>query len=146
MRWNGTMECLLIDLVYIRKHWFVPFSWYLFPFSLPLLSLAMMRDLSKMAWRAGATTGLNCSLCQAGTFQTGSGEALHAVDWYDGMSAHRSRMHSEILVRPHFLGISLPFALSRSDVRPEQDGLASRRDYRAQLQPVPGGDLPDWSR
>jgi len=29
-----------------------------------------------MAWRAGATTGLNCILCQAGSYQTGSGETV----------------------------------------------------------------------
>ena len=45
-------------------------------FSLLCLSLAIERVLMKMAWGAGATAGLNCSLCQAGTYQTGSGEAL----------------------------------------------------------------------
>ncbi len=68
------------------------------------------------------------------------------MDWHDGMSAHRSRMHLETLGRPHILDFSVLFALSLfgDDERPEQDGLASRRDYRPQLQPVPGGDLPDW--
>ena len=27
-----------------------------------------------MTWRAGATAGLNCSLCQPGSYSTGSGE------------------------------------------------------------------------
>ncbi len=73
------MECLLIGLVCIRKHSFVPpdnILGFSVPFARSLLSLVMMSDLSKMAWRAGATTGLNCSLCLAGTYQTGSGETL----------------------------------------------------------------------
>ena len=31
------------------------------------------RDVPLMKFAAGATTGLNCSLCQAGTYGTGSG-------------------------------------------------------------------------
>ena len=38
------------------------------------LFLARGEDLIQTAWRAGATSGLNCSLCQAGTYLTGFGE------------------------------------------------------------------------
>jgi hypothetical protein len=37
---------------------------------------AMGRYLIRMAWCAGASTDLNCSLCQEGTYQTGSGETV----------------------------------------------------------------------
>ena len=37
---------------------------------------ALRRDLKRMIGPAGASTGLNCSLCQAGTYWTGSGERL----------------------------------------------------------------------
>ncbi len=36
--------------------------------------LAISRDLTLMVWTAGATSSLNCSLCEAGTYGTGSGQ------------------------------------------------------------------------
>ena len=42
------------------------------------------RDLTKTIWPAGATTGASCSVCQAGTFLTGSGQlATPAISLQD---------------------------------------------------------------
>ena len=51
---------------------FLDFS--IFCFFLFLL-FAMGYNMTTMAWRAGATT-TKCSLCLAGTYQTGSGETV----------------------------------------------------------------------
>ncbi len=37
---------------------------------------SIMGDLASLILSAGATTGRNCSLCKAGTYQTGSGQGI----------------------------------------------------------------------
>jgi hypothetical protein len=50
-----------------------------FPF-IPLFILQSLYDVPLISFAAGATTGLNCSLCQAGTYGTGSGQDTWAQE------------------------------------------------------------------
>jgi hypothetical protein len=49
------------------------------PWILVCMTMTFKPAVMLMVWPAGATTDLNCSLCQAGTYGTGSGSC--AFDW-----------------------------------------------------------------
>ncbi len=49
-------------------------------FDIQCIAYFFSHALMQMIWSAGSTTGANCSLCEAGTFGTGSGQgALIAI-------------------------------------------------------------------
>ena len=88
-----------------------------------------------MVFAAGATTGLSCSLCYAGTYLTGSGQ-----DSLDGEKLI-------YLASVALICFSLYTAVNTVIlVRCAIDNIYCRRDYWPQLQPVPGRDLRDRIR
>ena len=96
--------------------------------------------------RAGATAVFNCSLCQAGTYGTGSGEGLQ-MKWGLILAA-RYQCGFLVFLYWSFRHVShdcsgARFVL-RTSVR-DYDG-ACRRDSKRQLQRLPGGDVWDWDR
>ena len=115
MRWIGMMECLLIDLIYIRKHSFFPIFLLSLSYLLPFVFFGDEERPEPDGLGEQARLQASTAACaRRGPTRLDPVRLCHAMDWHDGMSAHRSLMYSETLVRPHILVLSLPFALSLS--------------------------------
>lgn len=108
-------------------------------------------DSDGMVWRAGATADVNCSLCQAGTYGTGSGSyAFHVVASSgrslaipSGVLVHESTS-ADLLTSYHILRLASAEGCHRSACL--RHDTVCRRYCWSQLQPVPAGDLWDGIR
>ncbi len=94
--WTGSGQGLQLDIGRWLRSPKLLSSLPLLPtlfFSVPVLFLLRLgRDLLAsetlcvcVTWRAGATASVNCSLCQEGTYGTGSGQRflIHGLDLHD---------------------------------------------------------------
>ncbi len=107
-----------------------------------------------MTGRAGVTASDHCSLCQAGSYGTGSGEGLRLLSMRSGFGCDLLVVLTLVSPNLSFFAPDLwlvelgryseynPLPCETSYVR---DG-ACRRDGKRELQPVPGGELWDWVR
>ena len=68
------------------------------------------------AGRAGATASINCSLCQAGTYGTGSGEGLRIkISFSDPYILHAALLATFSLFSPFHLSLRLGRSMLRAE-------------------------------
>ncbi len=107
--------------------------------------LAMSRSLMTVERPAGVTAGINCSLCQAGTYLTGSGRNKLCSLVFQTICLISSKCTFWYLTWLHSC-CDFELFVAHYAEKPDGGGTACRRDYRPQLQPVPGRDLLDRIR